>query len=73
QSQMQRAAELLEVFADGVDKVCLVINSALGSGMGWEDIELMVEAERAGGNPIASLVHTLDLENNKLTLRLKDP
>ncbi len=48
--RMQRGAGLLETYAEEVEKVALVINSALGAGMTWEDIDEMVKAETAAGN-----------------------
>jgi hypothetical protein len=53
---MEEGALLVELFADDVEKCMLVINSALGAGMSWTDIEEMVKIETAKGNPIASLV-----------------
>jgi len=49
QERMQLGASLLEAHAEEVDKVALVINSALGSGMTWEDIDEMVKTEAAAG------------------------
>lgn len=46
---MHRAALLVEAHAAEVDKVFLVLNSALGSGMSWDDIEEMVKNEKSGG------------------------
>lgn len=48
--RMQRGAGLLETYAEEVEKVALVINSALGAGMTWEDIDEMVKAETAAGH-----------------------
>lgn len=73
QARMEAAATLVEVYAKDIEKVCLVINSALGSGMDWAAIELMVRSEAAAGNPIAALVHKLRLDRNHVVLRLKDP
>lgn len=72
QSRMQHGAMLLELYAEQADKVALVINSALASGMTWEDIAEMVKAETAAGNPIASLITRLRLDQNKVYLRLRD-
>jgi hypothetical protein len=36
---MEEGALLVELFADDVEKCMLVINSALGAGMSWTDIE----------------------------------
>lgn len=49
QSKMQRSAMLLETYAEEVGKVCIVINSALSTGMSWEDIDEMVKTETAAG------------------------
>lgn len=51
QERMHRGAVLLETYAEEVDKAALVINSALGAGMAWEDISEMVKAESAAGEP----------------------
>lgn len=72
QTKMQRQAMLLESYAEDVDKVCLVINSALGAGMGWAEIEDMVSYEKANGNAIASLISKLKLSTNHVVLKLVD-
>jgi len=70
QSRMQQAAAVVEANAEQVDKVCLVINSALAAGLSWDDIGAMVATETAAGNPIASLVAKLRLDKNHVILRL---
>eukprot|EP01034_Spumella_vulgaris_P026390 gene26390-32964_t len=72
QSRMEQSAMLLELYAEDVEKVMLVVNSAMGSGMAWEDIEKMVSAEQKAGNPIALLIARLRLERNHVVLRLKN-
>lgn len=72
QEKMQHGAMLVEAHAEEVDKALLVINSALGAGISWEDIEAMVAAEKAIGNPIASLISHLNLAKNKITVQLAD-
>ena len=49
QERMEKSALLLETHAELADKVALVINSAIGAGMAWEDITEMVKAETAAG------------------------
>lgn len=49
QRKMEEGALLVELYAEDVDKCMLVINSALSSGMSWDDIEAMVAAETAKG------------------------
>ena len=43
-----------------------MIRSALANGMDWQDLEELVKAEAANGNPIASLIHELRLDRNKV-------
>lgn len=49
QIYFQNCAMLLETFADEVDKVRLVINSALAAEMAWPDVEAMVDMEQKKG------------------------
>ena len=63
---------MLELHAQDVDKVILVVNSAISSGMTWEDISEMVAAETRNGNKIAGLVHKLQLDHNSVILKLPD-
>ena len=50
QRTLQKGAELIELYSSDVEKVSLVLNSAISSGMSWLDIESMVTAEIANGN-----------------------
>ena len=50
QRTLQKGAELIELYSGDVEKVSLVLNSAISSGMSWLDIESMVTAEIANGN-----------------------
>lgn len=58
--------------AKNVDNAILVVRSALDSGVDWVDLERLVAAEKAAGNPVASLIHSLQLEHRAVTLRLRD-
>ena len=49
QQRMERVATLLETYAEDVDKAVYVLNSALGAGMSWEEIDTMVKRETAAG------------------------
>jgi len=72
QLKMEKAACLTEAFAEEVDKAFLVINSALGAGISWDDISTMVAAETAAGNHIASIIAKLKLDKNRVVIRLPD-
>ena len=49
QRRMEEGAMLVEAFAEDVDKALLVLNSAISSGMAWDDIAAMVQTETAAG------------------------
>lgn len=42
------------------------------AGMDWHDLERMIKEERKAGNPVAELIHSLQLEANKATLMLSN-
>lgn len=46
----------------------MVVRSALANGMDWQDLDDLVQAETANGNPIASLIHELRLDRNKVRI-----
>jgi predicted ribosome quality control (RQC) complex YloA/Tae2 family protein len=74
QSTYQQQAETVQYHADQVDKAILVINSAISSGMSWDQIEQIVQIEQTQNhNPIALLIYKLDLENDAMILRLPIP
>jgi len=70
QADFYEDAQWIEQNADIIDDCILVVNSALDSGMDWEDLEHLVEVEQTNGNPVASLIHSLDLENDSIVLEL---
>ena len=43
----------------------MVVRSALANGMDWTDLDALVQAETANGNPVASLIHELRLDRNQ--------
>ena len=70
QDQMQRAAQLVLLHADDIDKCLLVLNSCVRSGMAWGDVEDMVALEARQGNPIAALIKRLRLDKGRVVLQL---
>jgi hypothetical protein len=38
------------------------------SGISWNDITRMVKDEKKSGNPLANMIHKLNLEKNQVTL-----
>jgi predicted ribosome quality control (RQC) complex YloA/Tae2 family protein len=71
QQLLQEMARLVELHADMVEKALQVVNSALDNGMDWEQLEDLVELEKTQNhNPVAMLIHKLDLEHDQMILRL---
>ena len=72
QESLLEEAQLVEMHADMVEKALQVVNSALDSGMDWDQLEDLVELEaRQNQNPVAILIHKLDLENDQMVMRLQ--
>ncbi|KAE9351397.1 Nuclear export mediator factor [Phytophthora fragariae] len=65
-------AQLIEANQQDVENVLLVIRSALASGMDWRGLEELVRYEQKNGNPVASFIHKLDLEHNRVAILLCD-
>ena len=38
--------------------------------MDWQELEQLIRGERRAGNPVAALIHSLQLDQNKVTLVL---
>ena len=63
---------LIEACAPAVEAASIVVRSALEHGMQWVELEAVVAAETAGGNPIAGLIRSMDLGKGMIVLALKD-
>lgn len=71
QGDFYEDAQWIEQHAEIINDCILVVNSALDSGMDWDDLANLVEVEQQNGNPVASLIHALDLENDAMLLNLQ--
>lgn len=40
--------------------------------MDWHDLEVLIKEERRAGNPVAGSIHSLQLDQNKITLLLSN-
>lgn len=65
-------AELIEYNLEDVDAAILAVRAALASGMDWKGLVRMVKEEKKAGNPVAGLIHNLQLEKNCITLLLSN-
>lgn len=70
--QSVRKAELIEYNLEEVDSAIGAVRSALANGMDWADLKQMVKEERKAGNPVAGLIHSMQLEKNQITLLLSN-
>ncbi|CAJ1942040.1 unnamed protein product [Cylindrotheca closterium] len=71
QESLKEQAQLVEFHADMVEKAIQVVNSALDSGMDWDQLEDLVQIEKVQNqNPVAMLIHKLQLEQDAMVLRL---
>ena len=70
QEKLKEHAQLIELHAEDVEKALGVINSALDTGMDWEALEQLVEAEQQNQNPVALLIKRLELEKDSMILAL---
>lgn len=67
-----RMAELIEYNLEDVDAAILAVRAALANGMDWKGLVRMVKEEKKAGNPVAGLIHSLQLEKNCITLLLSN-
>lgn len=65
-------AQVIEGNIVEVEAAITVIRSAIAAAVPWEGLAQMVKDEKRDGNPIAEIIHSLQLENNQMTLMLED-
>lgn len=61
---------LIEYNLGDVDAAIRAVCAALANGMNWADLQRMVKEEKKAGNPVAGLIHSMQLEKNQITLLL---
>ncbi len=69
----QEKARLIELNLADVDQAIAIIRSGLEAGMDWNHLEHIVKTEQRNGNPIAGMIHALQLQENRMQLLLSDP
>ena len=67
-----KKAQLIEYNLESVDAAINAVNEALASGFDWKELDQMIQSEKEAGNPVASLVSSLQLDRNAITLRLEN-
>ena len=63
-------AHLIESNMNEVDAAIEAVASLVASGMDWAEVATVVKEERKKGNPVAELILSLNLEQNRMTLLL---
>ena len=65
-------ASLIEYNAAAVDAAITAVREALAGGLSWKELKALIKGEKDAGNPVASMVHSLNLESNRVTLLLSN-
>ena len=63
---------MIEYNLEAVDGAINAVRAALANGLNWKELKQLIKREKAAGNPVASLIHTLELEQNRMTLLLSN-
>ncbi len=72
QEESHMKAKLIEMHIEEVDVVIKIINTMVASGVKWAEIWKNIKDEKKKGNPFATLIHSIDLLNNKIVLMLNE-
>lgn len=65
-------AQAIEGNIAEVEAAITVIRSAIAAAVSWDGLAKMVAEEKKNGNPVAEIIHSLQLEKNEITLMLED-
>jgi predicted ribosome quality control (RQC) complex YloA/Tae2 family protein len=68
--QWQKQARAVQQHAVMVEQALQVVNSALNSGMDWDQLNEIVRVEQENQNLVALLIHHLHLNDNTMVLKL---
>jgi predicted ribosome quality control (RQC) complex YloA/Tae2 family protein len=76
QTEVETAEEKAVAIESNLEKVDAALNAvkdALEGGMDWKELERLIKEERKAGNPVAALIHSLQLDKGRVTLSLQNP
>lgn len=65
-------AQAIEGNIAEVEAAITVLRSAIAAAVPWDGLAKMVAEEKKNGNPVAEIIHSLQLEKNEITLMLDD-
>ena len=63
-------AQLIEDNIEEVEAALAIIRSAVGQAVDWAELARVVKEQKKLGNPVASIIHELKLEKNRVSLLL---
>lgn len=65
-------AQAIESNIIEVEAAITVIRSAIAAAVPWDGLAEMVQDEKRNGNPVAEIIHSLQLDKNQVILMLED-
>ncbi|KAH9253387.1 hypothetical protein BASA81_008738 [Batrachochytrium salamandrivorans] len=68
----ERQARILQHNVELVDQAIGAVLSLQENKMSWKDVEDVVKQEKRSGNPVASIISSLNLKEGKITVALVD-
>lgn len=71
-NKSSQLAQAIESNITEVEAAITVVRSAIAAAIPWDGLDRMVQDEKRNGNPVAEIIHSLQLENNQITLMLED-
>lgn len=73
QNIYQLKAEYIEKNIDDVDAIIKIVKTCEDNGYSWEAIDRMICDDKKNGNPIANMIHNLNILKRQVTVLLGDP
>lgn len=63
-------AEFIEQNVQDVDAIVKIVKTMEDNGYSWEDIERMVGESKKSGDPLANMIHSLNIFRRQVTVLL---
>lgn len=73
EDKARKMAVLIEQNAELVDAVVKVVNGYIARQIDWTELAELVKQEKKKGNPLASVIHKLKLDQNSIVVLLYTP
>ena len=65
-------AEYIEKNIDDVEAIIKIIKTMEENGCSWDDIKRMVSESKKNGDPLANMIHELNIHKREVTVLLDD-